>query len=126
VHGRGATLAEIGLLCLCLVDALGKESGVLSLDIIVSILFYPCRARISTYSSILGLLRVAALERNAMTLVLETLWGNQALDLWCLGVWLLALTLWLNLAADDELANLVEEFPLAGILTLCTVCTDRR
>lgn len=49
-----------------------------------------------------------------MTLVLETLWGNQTLDLWCLGVWLLALTLWLDLAADDELANLVEEFPLAG------------
>lgn len=86
----------------------------------------PGREKISTYSSILGLLGVAALERNAVALVLETLWGNQALDLWCLGVWLLALTLWLNLAADDELANLVEEFPLAGILTLCTVCTDRR
>jgi hypothetical protein len=62
----------------------------------------------STYSSILGLLSVTALERNAVTLVLETLWGNQTLDLWCLGVWLLTLTLWLNLAANNELANLVE------------------
>lgn len=59
-----------------------------------------------TYSSILGLLGVAALEGDTVTLVLETLWGNKTLDLWCLGVWLLALTLWLNLATDDELANL--------------------
>lgn len=60
----------------------------------------------STYGSILGLLSVAALEGDAVTLVLEALWGDETLDLWCLGVWLLALTLWLNLAANDELANL--------------------
>ena len=59
-----------------------------------------------THSSILGPLGVAALERNAVTLVLEALWGNQALDLWCLGVCLLALALRLDLAANDELANL--------------------
>lgn len=59
-----------------------------------------------THSSILGPLGVAALERNAVTLVLEALWGNQALDLWCLGVCLLALTLGLDLTANDELADL--------------------
>lgn len=41
-----------------------------------------------------------------MTLVLEALWGNQALDLWCLGVGLLALALRLDLTANDELADL--------------------
>jgi hypothetical protein len=49
-----------------------------------------------------------------VTLVLETLWGDQALDLWCLGVWLLALTLWLNLAADDELADLNRDSLVSG------------
>lgn len=41
-----------------------------------------------------------------MTLVLETLRSDQALDLRGLGVWLGALLLGLDLAADDELANL--------------------
>ena len=59
-----------------------------------------------TYGSILGLLRVATLEGDAVTLVLKTLWGDQTLDLRSLGVWLLALTLWLNLTTNDELANL--------------------
>lgn len=59
-----------------------------------------------TYSSILGALRVAALECDTVALVLETLRGDQTLDLWRLGVWLLALTLWLNLTTDDELADL--------------------
>jgi hypothetical protein len=71
---------------------------------------------LGTYSSILGLLRVATLEGNAMTLVLEALWGNQTLDLWCLGVWLLAFTLWLNLTANDELANLFHK-PISRILS---------
>ena len=62
-----------------------------------------------TYSSILGLLRVATLKGDAVTLVLKTLWGDQTLDLRSLGVWLLALTLWLNLTTNDELANLKHE-----------------
>lgn len=41
-----------------------------------------------------------------MTLVLETLGGDQSLDLGGLGVRLLALTLGLDLAADNELADL--------------------
>jgi hypothetical protein len=59
-----------------------------------------------TYSSILGTLSVASLECDAVTLVLETLWGDETLDLWCLGVWLLALTLWLDLTTNDKLADL--------------------
>jgi len=58
-------------------------------------------------SSILGALRVAALECDAVALVLQTLRSNQTLDLWCLGVWLLALTLWLNLTTDNELADII-------------------
>jgi hypothetical protein len=38
--------------------------------------------------------------------VLEALGGDQTLDLGCLGVGLCALLLGLNLAADNELANL--------------------
>lgn len=41
-----------------------------------------------------------------MALVLETLGSDESLDLGGLGVGLLALTLGLDLAADDELANL--------------------
>lgn len=65
---------------------------------------YMWRSR--TYGSILGLLRVATLQCDAVTLVLKTLGSNQTLDLGGLGVWLLALTLWLNLTANDELADL--------------------
>jgi len=88
LHRAGSSLAEVGLLCLRLVNTLGEGSSVL-------------------ISSILGLLGIAALQRDAVTLVLETLRSNQTLDLWCLGVWLLALTLWLNLATDNELADIV-------------------
>jgi hypothetical protein len=59
-----------------------------------------------TYGSILGALSVAALQRNAVTLVLKTLGSNQTLDLGSLGVWLLALTLWLDFTTDDKLADL--------------------
>lgn len=41
-----------------------------------------------------------------MALVLETLGSDKTLDLGGLGVWLLALALWLNLTADNELADL--------------------
>jgi hypothetical protein len=59
-----------------------------------------------TYGSILGLLGVSALECEAMTLVLEALRSDETLDLGGLGVWLLSLTLGLNLTTDNELADL--------------------
>jgi hypothetical protein len=59
-----------------------------------------------TYGSILGGFRAAALECDAVALVLEALGSDQTLDLRCLGVGLRALLLGLNLAADNELANL--------------------
>ncbi len=41
-----------------------------------------------------------------MALVLQTLRGDETLDARCLGVWLLALALWLDFTADHVLANL--------------------
>jgi hypothetical protein len=41
-----------------------------------------------------------------MTLVLQALRSNEALDLRSLGVWFLALALRLDLTSDNELANL--------------------
>lgn len=60
-----------------------------------------------TYSLVLDLLSLAPLEGSAVALVLETLGGDQPLDLGSLGVGLLALALGLDLAADDVLADLV-------------------
>jgi len=62
--------------------------------------------RVETYSSVLGGFRAAALQGHPVALVLETLRSNQALDLGGLSVRLCALLLGLDLAADDELANL--------------------
>lgn len=67
-----------------------------------------------THGSILGLLGLAALECNAMTLVLQTLRSDQTLDTRSLGVWLLGLLallgLGLDLTANDELANLYQPY----------------
>ena len=60
-----------------------------------------------TYGSVLGGLGLAALEGNAVTLVLEALGGDQTLDARGLGVGLGALLLGLDLTTDDELADLV-------------------
>lgn len=60
-----------------------------------------------TYGGILGSLRAATLECDTVALVLQTLGSDQALDLGGLGVGLGTLLLGLNLAADDELADLV-------------------
>jgi hypothetical protein len=49
---------------------------------------------------------MAALQGGAVALVLEALGSDQTLDLGCLGVWLRALLLRLDLTADNELANL--------------------
>lgn len=59
-----------------------------------------------TYGSVLGSLRAAALECDPVALVLQALGSDQALDLGGLGVGLRALLLGLDLAADDELADL--------------------
>ena len=64
------------------------------------------RAKRETYGGVLGSLGVAALEGHAVTLVLETLGSNEALDTGSLGVGLGTLLLGLDLAADDELADL--------------------
>jgi hypothetical protein len=57
-----------------------------------------------TYGSVLGRLSPSPLESDPVALVLQTLGGNQPLDLGSLGVGLLALLG--DLTADDELANL--------------------
>lgn len=60
----------------------------------------------ATYSSILGFLGIAALQGQAVALVLKTLRSDQALNFGGLGVWLLALALRLNFTTDDEFADL--------------------
>lgn len=59
-----------------------------------------------SYGLVLDLLGLAALERNAVALVLEALGSDQTLDTRGLGVGLLALALGLDLAANDVLADL--------------------
>ena len=59
-----------------------------------------------TYSLLLDLLGLAALESETVSLVLEALGSDEALDLGSLGVGLLAFTLGLDLAANDVLADL--------------------
>jgi hypothetical protein len=105
-HGRRATLAEVGLLGLGLGDALGEHGGVFVLQWAWLVAGQGGGRGRGTYGGVLGLLGVAALEGQAVALVLEALGGDQALDLGRLGVRLLALALGLDLAADDELADL--------------------
>lgn len=88
MEGGCTSLSVSSLLGLRIVNTLGKDGSVLG-------------------SSILGLLSISALQRNTMTLVLQTLRSNQSLNLWCLGVWLLTLALWLNFTTDDKLADIV-------------------
>lgn len=64
-----------------------------------------------TYGCILGRFGLAALERHSVTLVLETLGGDETLDAGCLGVGFLAFALGLDFAADDELADLGSSHP---------------
>lgn len=59
-----------------------------------------------THSSILGGFGLATLERHSVTLVLETLRGDETLDTGCFGVGFLAFALGLDFAADDEFADL--------------------
>lgn len=104
LHGGSAALAGLVVGGLALGDALLKELSVLGLRCCQCMaLGHEAGA---TYGSILLGLCATALEGEPVALVLETLGGNQALDLGRLGVGLLALALGLNLAADDELADL--------------------
>jgi len=104
-HAGRTALAELGLLGLLLVDALVED-----LSVLVGIL--------------LDLLGLAALECDAVALVLETLRSDETLDARSLGVWLRALLalLGLDLTTDDKLANIVflaeteEAADLAGTL----------
>jgi hypothetical protein len=59
-----------------------------------------------TYGCILAGFCTTTLECNPVTLVLEALRGDETLDAWGLGVWLLALALWLHFTTDDILADL--------------------
>ena len=59
-----------------------------------------------TYGSIFCGLGLAALKSHSVALVLETLRGDKTLNFGGFGVWLLALALWLDFAANDEFTNL--------------------
>lgn len=106
MHGRGTALASVGLGGLGLSNTLGQDLGVLILS---SKLAKSLETEVgvrSTYGLVLDLLGLAALERDAVALVLQTLGSDQALDLGGLGVRLGALLLGLDLATDDVLADL--------------------
>jgi hypothetical protein len=62
-----------------------------------------------TYGGVFAGLCSATLERETVTLVLETLGSNEALDARSLGVWLRTLLLGLDLTTNDEFTNL-EQF----------------
>lgn len=62
-----------------------------------------------TYRGILGCFRTTALDCISVALVLETLWCDETLDLWGLGVWLCSLLLWGDFTTDNELADLEEK-----------------
>ena len=88
VEGRSATLLDLGALLSGLLDTLGDESLVLGL-------------------SLLGVLSTTLLEGQDVTLTLENNGGDKTLDLGGLGVGLLLGVLGLNLATDDELADII-------------------
>lgn len=88
LHGGSSSLLELRALSLLLVDTLSKELGVLS-------------------SSIPGSLGSLSLDSSKSALALKALRGNETLDLWSLGVGLLIWVLWLNLTADNVLANII-------------------
>jgi len=87
-HRASPPLAEIGLLSLGLGDTLGE-----SLSVFISGIF--------------GSLSITTLERDAMTLMLQTLRSDQALNLRRLGIRLLALAFRLDLTTDNKLADII-------------------
>ena len=107
MHGGGTTLTGVGLVGLGLGNALGQDLSVLVLKHVSTKSYTFLRvARVGTYGLVLDLLGLAALEGSAVTLVLQALGGDQALDLGGLGVRLLALALGLDLSSDNVLADL--------------------
>jgi len=87
-HRRSPPLPLLGVGRLSFGDALVEELSIL-------------------VGSILGSFRMTALERDPVTLVLETLRGDQTLDLGSLCVYFLALALGLDFTTNDELANII-------------------
>jgi hypothetical protein len=104
-HRRSPPLAGLVVSSLGLAKTLLEDLSVLVLPL-YQYSGPMCSGCVLTYGSILGSFRAAALECDTVALVLEALGSNQTLDLGCLGVGLGALLLGLNLAADNELANL--------------------
>jgi len=88
VEGRSATLLDLGALLGSLLDTLGEESLVLDLGL-------------------LGVLGTALLQVQDVALALEDNGGDKTLDLGGLGVGLLLGVLGLDLAANDELADII-------------------
>jgi len=125
-HRACTTLPCVGLLCLCLRNTLGEDGGIIILSL-VSLSKQSWWRRKITYSLILDLLGLAALQRNTVTLVLEALRSNQSLDPGSLGIWPLSLTLGLNLTSNDVLTDLLSQRKssislcfLHGVLSLST------
>jgi len=88
LDGGSTTLLDLGALLSGLLDTLGKEGLVLSL-------------------SLLGVLSTTLLKGQNVTLALENDGGDKTLDLGSLGVGLLLGVLGLNLATDNELADII-------------------
>lgn len=107
-HGRSPALPGLFMGGLGLGDALVEDLGVLVLDH-RSAVAVDGNSRV-TYGSILGGFGATALKRHAVTLVLEALGSDKALDTRGLGVWLLALALGLDFTTDDKLANLYDRY----------------
>ena len=61
---------------------------------------------IGTYGSLFAGFALATLQRQSVTLMLETLRSDETLNARSLGVWLVAFTLGLDFTADDEFADL--------------------
>lgn len=84
--GLSRSSLSLGNSGLGLGDSLGQEGGVLG-------------------GVLLLLLGVLSLDGDSMSLVLQSLWGHQSLDLWRLCVCLLSLLC--DLSSDDELSDIV-------------------
>ena len=105
-HRRSTSLTEVSLLGLGFVDTLGEGSSVFVL-LGSSVSQDRILTWRGTYSSVLGLLSITALQRHAVALVLKALRSNETLNLGSFGIRLLSLTLWLNFTADNKLADLI-------------------
>lgn len=82
-HRRSTSLPHLRSLLTLLVHTLGEQ-----LSILVGRIF--------------GGLCSPFLQRHAVTLVLDALGGDKALDLWCFGVWLGSLLLRDDFSSNDE------------------------